>query len=736
MRTRVVALEAQTGRRERPCSSPRHLPARFIFVDTSPTPAPDTTPRGTPRPDVTAAGRPNSPKVGRPGNGRHRSGTGTGTGTGTSSETTRSTDTGVGSTTGRPTGARRAATDRSTDAPGPATNRKANTARRATTNRTTAAAEETAANGTTDSPGRAATSRDTDAAARASRPANARSASPGLPTAAQRTARGREPKTNRTTTGQAPETRTTTGQGPTENRATTGRGPGRTGTTTGREAAAEPPTDTAEAAGPAPVSRRRRTLLLVLALTAATSATALVLGLLSWAPDPAPEPTRPLTLAEGERLAAVRVTNLRDLRAGVRITAGADAARIELVGWVDWSRSLLYLDVGGPGAGAERGLVQRVGPVLVIRPDPAAVPTPAAPPLLPPADRWRLHRLAPGTNLAPVLDLLLGLAADRPDQTQAVPGSGARWIAQDTVAAGPVDVLQASLPAGPPRRSPAPGSTAAPTPSAGAASTDPDGQTRFWLDQDARLHKLVTRLPGVGPVTMILNRADRPTLRPVDALGGRPGLPRALTDTERRRLDRLPTRLRAQRGATMTLTAPVGTDSNLRGAGWVSWTTGTAYLAVADLGVPDRRTLLRRDTAGLARADLPAAAAGGGTAEAPGRPPLPPPAGPWRALRSGGDDLNVLVEAAVAAGSVGPPGTAVRVREDVTAGRTVDVVEVGPADARLRYWIDRDGSLRRLELRTDANAWAQLDLQPAVVPRLTPAPRPAAKPGPTAPRPR
>ncbi|WP_433550783.1 hypothetical protein ACQP08_23280 [Micromonospora zamorensis] len=581
MRTRVVALEAQTGRRERPCSSPRRLPARFTSVDTSPTPAPDTTPRGTPRPDVTAAGRPNSPKVGRSGSGRHRSGTGT--------ETTRSTDTGVGSTTGRPTGARRAATDRDTDAAGPATNRKANTARRAATNRTTAAAE---------------------------------------PTAAQRTASGREPEKNRTATGQVPEkTRTTTGQGPTQNRTTTGRGPGTAGTATRREAAAEPPTDTADATGPAPISRRRRTLLLLLALTAATSATALVLGLLSWAPDP-PEPTRPLTLAEGERLAAVRVTNLRDLRAGVRITAGADAARIELVGWVDWSRSLLYLDVGGPGAGAERGLVQRVGPVLVIRPDPAAVPTPAAPPLLPPADRWRLHRLAPGTHLAPVLDLLLGLAADRPDQTQAVPGSGARWIAQDTVAAGPVDVLQASLPAGPPRRSPAPGGTAAPTPSAASASTDPDGQTRFWLDQDARLHKLVTRLPGVGPVTMILNRADRPTLRPVDALGGRPGLPRALTEAERRRLDRLPARLRAQRGATMTLTAPVGTDTNLRGAGWVSWTTGTAYLAVADLGVPDRRTLLRRDNAGLARADLPAAAAGGGTAETPGRPPLPPRPGP------------------------------------------------------------------------------------------------------------
>ncbi|MEV4657500.1 hypothetical protein [Micromonospora sp. NPDC049301] len=477
-------------------------------------------------------------------------------------------------------------------------------------------------------------------------------------------------------------------------------------------------TGAADTAGPVKANRRRRTVLLLLGLTAVTSATALVIGLLSWAPDP-PEPVRPLTIAEGERLAAMRVTNLRDLRAGVRVTAGTGAARTELVGWVDWSRPLLYLDVGGPGAGAERGLLQSAGPVLVIRPDPSAVPTPAAPPLVPPADRWRLRHLAPGSGLAPVLDLLLGLAADRPDPAQALRDGGARWMARETVAAGPVDVLQAPLPGGAaPAGTPAPGST----PTGG----DRDGQPRYWLDRDSRLHKLVAQLPGVGPVTVILNRADRPTLRPVDALGGRPGLPRALTDAEQDRLSRLPARLRAQGGAALTLTAPVGTDTNLRGAGWVSWTARTAYVAVADLGVPDRRTLLRRDTAGLARADVPATAGGGGAAETPGRPPLPPPAGAWRSTRSGSDDLSRLVGAALAAGSAGQRGAAVRVREDVAAGRTVDVVELRTADGRLRYWIDRNGSLRRLELHTAPGAWAQLDLNPASVPRLPPAPRPAA----------
>ncbi|MEH1031655.1 hypothetical protein V6W11_28295 [Micromonospora profundi] len=485
-------------------------------------------------------------------------------------------------------------------------------------------------------------------------------------------------------------------------------------------------TDT-DTGGPPRASRRRRTVLLALGLTAATSATALVLGLLSWAPEPPepPEPARPLTVAEAERLAAMRVTNLRDLRSGVHVTAGTGAARTELVGWVDWSRPLLYLDVGGPGAGAERGLLQSTGSLLVVRPDPTAVPTPAAPPLVPPPDRWRLHRLTPGTALAPVLDLLRDLAADRPD-----PGDGdARWIARDVLAAGPVDVVAApSPPATPPLAS---GTATAGTPSA-AAEAAPDGSTRYWLDQDARLHKLTTRLPGVGPVTVLLNRADRPTLRPVEALGGRPGLPRALTDAEQRRMNRLPTRLRALGGATVTFSGPVGTDTNLRGAGWLNWTTGTAYLAVADLGVPDRRTLLRRDAAGLSRMNVPATAGGGGTAEAPGRPPLPAPAGAWRHARSAGDDLDLLVDAAVAAaGPVRQRAAAVRIREDVADGRIVDVVELRTTAGRLRYWVERDGSLRRVELLTGSSAWAQLDLNPAVVPRLGAPPRPAT----TAPRP-
>lgn len=225
------------------------------------------------------------------------------------------------------------------------------------------------------------------------------------------------------------------------------------------------------------------------------------------------------------------------------------------------------------------------------------------------------------------------------------------------------------------------------------------------------------RLPDDTPVTVELERSDRPTLRPVDALGGRPGLARALTDAEADRLTRLPARLRAEAGATLTLTAPLGPAANLRAAGWLSWSDPSAYLAVSEAGTPDRRALLRYRAGRLTRAEVPA---GARPAEIPARPPLPPPAhAPWSPARRVTDDLDRLVDAAVRAG--GTPiavAAAVRLRGDRMAGHTVDVIELRSGGTALRYWIDRGGLLRRLELRTGPGVWAQVDLVPGPVPAL------------------
>ncbi|GAB3862635.1 hypothetical protein GCM10029963_69320 [Micromonospora andamanensis] len=83
-------------------------------------------------------------------------------------------------------------------------------------------------------------------------------------------------------------------------------------------------------------NRRRRLTLTGLVLTAVLSAVMLVATLVNWAPDG--PPPRELTTGERERLAAMRVTNYRELRAGLHVTAGSGATRTDLLGWVDWAR--------------------------------------------------------------------------------------------------------------------------------------------------------------------------------------------------------------------------------------------------------------------------------------------------------------------------------------------------------------------------------------------------------------
>ncbi|BCJ61278.1 hypothetical protein [Micromonospora endophytica] len=440
--------------------------------------------------------------------------------------------------------------------------------------------------------------------------------------------------------------------------------------------------------------RRHRLTLAGLALTATVAAVLLVVTLTNWAPASA----RELTATERERLAVMRVTNYRELRAGLHVTVGDGSTRTDLLGWVDWARQLAYLDVTGPGAGPLRGLTQATPTVLVLRPDPTAVPAPAMPPLVPPTDGWRLPA---DRRLDPVLSFIFTLANDRPDPAD---GFSGHWAGQERINGETVDVLSARPPHG------------------------DDGARRYWLDPAGRLHRLEASLPDVGPVHVQLNRADRPTLRPVDALGGRVGLPRALTAAERERWRRLPARLRAAGGAAVTVTAPTAARANLRGAGWLSWTSGTAYLGVTDLDAEGRRTLLRQDAQGVTRIE---GAIAGGHADPP---PLPPPVTGWRAGAHRTDALTPLLDAALGAardsrpaGSVrdsGPAGSVRRIRGDKLAGSVVDVLEVDTGRSRARYWLARNGLLRRLELPTREGTWAQLDLTPGRVPPLAAPTRP------------
>ncbi|WP_027660784.1 hypothetical protein [Salinispora fenicalii] len=430
------------------------------------------------------------------------------------------------------------------------------------------------------------------------------------------------------------------------------------------------------------VTGRRRTVLRTLAAVALLAATALVLGL-SWVPDPAESSRRP-TADERTRLAAVRVTNYRDLRAGIHLTAGTGAAQTDLVGWVDWSRPLLYLDFGAPGGGTERGLLQATPAVLLLRPTPTtpAPPSPAPPPLVPPADGWRLAAPPTADRLRPLLDLLFALATDRADPPTR---ETAQWIAS----ADGTDVFAAGLP---------PAQSGAPPP--------PVTDVHWWVDREARLHRLEARLPDLGPVTVRLNRADRPTLRPVEALGGQAGTPRPLSAAERRRLASLPTQLRTAGAARTTLTALLGSAANLRGTGWIDWSRRSAYLAVDDLDAERRRTLLRHERGRTTQTELPAAVNTGADS---GQPPLPVPTTGWKPAPDAG--LAALLDAALRAATPADEGTARRIRSDRLAGTDLDVVEVVAAVGEpIRYWLDRSGLPHRLQFSTAAGTWAQVDL--------------------------
>ncbi|MFF3854829.1 hypothetical protein [Micromonospora sp. NPDC002575] len=502
----------------------------------------------------------------------------------------------------------------------------------------------------------------------------------------------------------------------------------------------------------------------MLGVVAAAAAAGLVVGLLAWVPA-APEPPRPLTRAEAERLAAVRVTNHRDVRSGVHLTVGEAGARTDVVGWVDWSRPLAYLDVGGPGAGPDRGLLQAVPGVLLTRPDPAAAPVPAYPPLVPPADGWRVADPSAARHLRPALDLIFALAAPRPEPAGDFPTDDARWLATAEAGGLPVDVFRSRLPgdaaSGAPPTPPGPsggvrpgagasrstpthrpaatgqgtsgpaGSWPAPAISLPAAVRPPagpllDGAARWWVDRDARLHRLEGRLRGGAPVTLELQRANRPVLWPVAALGGRAGLPRALTGPEEDRLVRVAAKMRAQGGAAATLTAPVAPGGAARGTGWLSWAAEAAYLSVGGTGAWPGRTLRRYDAAGLW--STPA------TGDPTAPPPLPPPRSgyAWRHRPPGAhdaDDIDLLLVAALRVDAAKPTArSATRIRGDRLADRTVDVIEVDAGRGTLRYWIDRSGLLRRLEARTRIGTYAQLDLAPGPVPALPPVAQPTATP--------
>ncbi|MEV0395681.1 hypothetical protein [Polymorphospora rubra] len=612
--------------------------------------------------------------------------------------------------------------------------------------------------------------------------------------------------------------------------------------------------------------RRRIVALVALGCVAVGSAAGLATGLVSCAPAASPQ-ARPLSTAEAQRLATMRMTNFQQARVGVHATIGDPGAEVRLIGRVDWSRALAYLSVSGPGAGERRGLLQAAPGVLATRPadtapddvtptgtgavgtvrpaDGSAPGTPTgnavstAPPDVPPADGWRIERFtASGPDTGPVesfLALLFAIAHDRADAADLIERSESRWLGRDRAGGATVDVLlgpavppqpkptgadapstaaapgtgtaapagtappagtaapsgtarsappPAAAPSGTPGTSAGPSGTAAPragTPTpggspggapagdgsasagvdasrtGGAATTGPaggptsarpaetslaamGGAVRYWLDGDARLHRFEALLAGNRPVNAHLDRADDAGITAIDALGGRPVEPRAVTAEEADLLSRMRQRNRALGGGKVTFALPTVPTANLRGTGLVDWRNTVAYVAVGDLDKPGETALIRADRTGPAIRVAPQ------QVTADRQPPVPPPTDrgwthvDWRQRgdAQGALDVDVLLTELLALGTGARDDvaalrrSAIRLRTDRIDDTAVTVFEIGrpgqagaarPGQGRLRYWVDSSGALRRLELRTRTGAFAQLDVDPGRVAYVRPVPR-------------
>jgi hypothetical protein len=498
--------------------------------------------------------------------------------------------------------------------------------------------------------------------------------------------------------------------------------------------------------------RRRIIALAALVCVAAGSAAGLTTGLVSCTPAEKPVEARPLSASEAQRLAGMRARNFKDGRVGVRATLGKPGAEIKLAGWIDWRRPLTYLAATAPAPGPDDGLLQAVPGIIATRPGRADG---GLPPATPPAKDWRVRpSTATTAHPAPIdsfVALLFAIASDKPADpsgaaAELLARSDSRWLGTDRVADKAVDVLLG--PAVPPQ--PAPTGTPTPAPAKPTASASPQpvgpasptpgpnslaamgGAVRYWLDGDARLHRFEALLSKDLPVKVDLTREERPEIVAIDALGGRSTKPRQVTAGEAEALALMRQRNRAAGGGKVTLTVPMLPAGMLLGNGWLDWRETVAYIGAYDMDKKDERVLMRANRTGVTvRND-------GFTA---GKlPPLPPPAGGWQTIpwaargdALGGLDLDLLLNEALAVSGTGKDDAAALrdvalwLRKDTLAGGPVNVYEitkgadVGGARgaARIRYWMDRTGVLRRLELRTRTGAFAQLDVTPGDVPVLS-----------------
>jgi hypothetical protein len=472
-----------------------------------------------------------------------------------------------------------------------------------------------------------------------------------------------------------------------------------------------------------------------------------------------PGGVRPLKDGELQRLSMMRLKNHGAGSVAINGQIGDGARATNINGWVDWRRSLIYLSAWSATSSA---LVQARPGVIAIRPGDPAKPLNGEPPLEPPTGGWRIRPISlTGEDKAPLDNLiafLFLLANSQQDKTELLKPLKNQWVRVDNANGTEVDVLlgPAVLPLNAPSPTPSPAPPQAPapeptpdpsaSPSPSQAPLDPlsleanGGAVGYWLDADGGLHKVETFLGNNLPTIINFGQSSTATATDaatdaatdpaadsaaapaafvaVDGLGGRDLAPAKVTDAEATLISAMRQRDFQAKGAEITITLPVLPGALRQAKGWLDWQRGLAYLSVQDVDDPSYDVLLHatKTTVSLQRLG----------ARGPELPPVPAPKGNWEKAQwaelSGSvnlTDLDLLIYEALGAG-VNKLDDAARIKEgaqrlrfDAINGVAMGVFElenVPSGQARLRYWLDNTGVLRRLEIWTATGGLAQLDL--------------------------
>ncbi|MFC0629185.1 hypothetical protein [Kribbella deserti] len=213
-------------------------------------------------------------------------------------------------------------------------------------------------------------------------------------------------------------------------------------------------------------------------------------------PEPAPA-SRPVSVAEAERLAVVRFNNYDRRWAAFRMTVPGDP-RFELDGRVDWGGHLGYARISSPTAGT--GLIKwSLGSLAIRTGAVAGLPGRA------PADGWRVRPLqASRSSLDVALALVLNLAADRPENPLLLRQNGARWVGTTTTGGQSLDIFT------------------------GPAEGGRESKLKYYVDATGRLHRFDAALVGsIEPVTVQLTDTTAMAIPPLPALPTPSAVPRS-----------------------------------------------------------------------------------------------------------------------------------------------------------------------------------------------------------------